>query len=81
MDVKEISSFLTKPAVTLYHVRNKANFSTLVPELTRMLDEARDKALEEVEEFLGVGVVPEFTLHIQMPKITGQNTQQFQGWT
>jgi hypothetical protein len=80
LDVKQISSFSTKPAVTLYHVRSNANFSTLVPELRRMLAETRDKAMEEVEDFFGVDV-PEFTLQVQMPKITGQNTQQFQGWT
>ena len=53
-----------------------------MPELRRMLEETRDKALEEVEDFYGVGDVPEFTLtvQIQMPKITEQNTQQFSKW-
>jgi hypothetical protein len=45
-----------------------------------MLLETREKAIVEVEDFFGIDV-PEFTLQVQMPKITGQNTQQFQGWT
>jgi hypothetical protein len=80
LEVKQISSFFTKPAVTLFHMRINASFATLMPELRRMLEETRYKALEEVEEFFGVGDVPEFTLSVQMPKITGQNTQQFSKW-
>ena len=81
LEVKQLSSFLTRPAVTLYYVRNNANISTLAPELKQMLEETRDKAFEEVEEFFGAREVPEFMLNVQMPKITGQNTQQFQGWS
>jgi hypothetical protein len=62
-------------------LRNNANFSVLIPELKRMLEVTRDKALEEVEDFYGVGGIPEFTLNVQVPKITGQSTQQFQGWS
>lgn len=80
LEVKQIASFFTKPAVTLFHMRSNASFTTLVPELRRMLEETRDKALEEVEDFYGVGDIPEFTLTVQMPKITGQNTQQFSKW-
>jgi len=80
LEVKQISSFFTKPAVTLFHVRSNASFSTLVPELRRMLEETRDKALEVVDDFYGVGEVPEFTLNVQVPKVTGQNTQQFSKW-
>ena len=64
LEVKQISSFFIKPAVTLFHVRSNASFSTLVPELRRMLEETRDRALEEVEDFYGVGEVPEFTLTV-----------------
>ena len=80
LEVKQIASFFTKTAVTLYHVRNNANSSTLLPELRCMLEATRDKALEEVEDFFGVEEVPEFMLNMQMPKITGQNTQQFTNW-
>lgn len=81
LEVKQLSSFSKRPAMMLYHVRNNSIFSTLAPELKRMMEETRDKAMEEVEEFFGVGEVPEFTLNVQMPKISGQNTQQFQGWS
>lgn len=80
LEVKQIASFFTKPAVTLFHVRSNASFTTLVPEIRRMLEETRDKALEEVDDFYGVGDVPEFTLNAYTPKITGQNTQQFSKW-
>ena len=40
MSVKEIPSFATKATVTLYRVRNDPNHSVMIPELSRMLEEA-----------------------------------------
>jgi len=80
MSVKEIPSFATKAVVTLYRVRNDPNYSVLIPELTRMLEAARDKATEEVPDYFCVQEVPRFQLSMQTPKIQGQNTQLFQGW-
>ena len=80
LKVKEIPSFATKAAVTFYRVRNDPNFSVLIPELTRMLEEARDKANAEVTGYFSLQDVPLFQLSMQTPKIQGQNTQLFQGW-
>ena len=80
MSVKEIPSFATKAAVTLYRVRNDPNHSVMIPELSRMLEEARDKATAEDVDYFSIAEVPRFQLSIQTPKIQGQNTQLFQGW-
>ncbi len=80
MSVKEIPSFATKAAVTLYRVRNDPNYSVLIPELSRMLEEARDKATAEMVDYFSIADVPRFQLSVQTPKIQGQNTQLFQGW-
>jgi hypothetical protein len=80
MSVKEISSFATKAAVTLYRVRNDPNHAVMIPELTRLLEEARDKATAEVLDYFSIAEVPTFQLSMQTPKIQGQNTQLFQGW-
>jgi hypothetical protein len=80
LNEKEISSFATKPAVCLYHVRNDPNHAVVIPELTRMLEEVRDRANEEIVDFFGIADPPQFTLSMQTPKVVGQNTQQFQGW-
>ena len=80
MSVKEIPSFATKAAVTLYRVRNDPNHSVMIPELSRMLEEARDKATTEDVDYFSIAEVPRFQLSIQTPKIQGQNTQLFQGW-
>jgi hypothetical protein len=78
--VKEIASFATKAAVCLYNVRNDPNHSVMVPEMRRMLEEARVKGNAEVEDFYGFASPPQFTLSMQTPKVAGQNTQQFSGW-
>ena len=78
--VKEIASFATKAAVCLYNVRNDPNHSVMVPEMRRMLEEAREKGCPEVEDFYGFASPPQFTLSMQTPKVAGQNTQQFSGW-
>ena len=80
MNVKEISSFATRAAVTIYRVRNDPNYSVLIPEIIRMLEEARDKANAEVTGYFSLQDVPPFQLSMQTPKIQGQNTQIFQGW-
>ena len=81
MNVKEISSFATRAAVTFYRVRNDPNYSILIPEISRMLEEARDKkANAEVTGYFSLQDVPPFQLSMQTPKIQGQNTQIFQGW-
>jgi hypothetical protein len=80
MMVKEIPSFATKAAVTLYRVRNDPNHSVMIPEISRMLEVARDKATAERLEYFSIAEVPQFQLSAQTPKIHGQNTQLFQGW-
>jgi len=77
---KEISSFATKPAVCLYSVRNDPNHAVLIPELRRMLEEARDRASEEIVYFFGIADPPQFTLSMQTPKVAGHTTQQVRGW-
>jgi hypothetical protein len=52
----------------------------MVPEMKRLLEEAREKGCTEVEDFYGFAPPPQFTLSMQTPKVAGQNTQQFSGW-
>jgi len=80
LTVKEIASFAMRVAVSLYHVRNNPNHSVFIPELKQMLEEERDRAMQDTDDFFNTADPPEFTLSMQVPKITGQNTQQFQGW-
>ena len=79
-NVKEIPSFATKAVVSLYRVHNYPNYSVLIPELTRMLEEAREKVNSEVAGYYRIEDVPHFQLSMQTPKIQGQKTQLFQGW-
>jgi hypothetical protein len=79
MTVKEILSFATKVAVTLYRVRNDPNHSVIIPEMTRMLEETRDTATAEVSNYVSIADIPKF-LSMQTSNIQGQNTQLFQGW-
>lgn len=80
LSVKEIAAFATKAAVCLYNVRNDPNHAVMIPEMRRMLEEAREKGCEESTDFFGIADPPQFTLSMQTPKVAGQNTQQFQGW-
>ena len=80
LSVKELASFATKAAVCLYNVRNDPNHSVMIPEMRRMLAEAREKGYEKIENFCAISDPPQFTLSMQTPKVVGQNTQQFSGW-
>ena len=80
LTVKELSSFATKAAVCLYNVRNDPNHSAMIPELRKLLEEARERGFDEIEDFTGLKDPPTFTLSVQTPKVVGQNTQQFSGW-
>jgi CRISPR/Cas system CMR-associated protein Cmr3 (group 5 of RAMP superfamily) len=52
----------------------------MIPEMRRMLSEAREKGYDKIVDFCGLSDPPQFTLSIQTPKVAGQNTQQFSGW-
>ena len=58
LEVKQISSFFTKPAVTLFHMRINASFATLMPELRRMLEETRYRLWRRWKNSLGWGMFP-----------------------
>jgi hypothetical protein len=66
--------------VCLYNVRNDPNHSVMIPEMRRMLSEAREKGYDKIVDFCGLSDPPQFTLSMQTPKVAGQNTQQFSGW-
>jgi hypothetical protein len=66
--------------VTFYRVQNDPNYSVLIHEITRMLEEARDKANAKVTGYFSLQDIPPFQLSMQTPRIQGQNTQLFQGW-
>jgi hypothetical protein len=63
--VKELVSFATKAAVCLYNIRNHSNHSVMIPEMRRMLSEAREKGYEEIVDFCGISDPPQFTLSMQ----------------
>jgi hypothetical protein len=80
--IKDISSFMTKTAFCLYHVRNDATADTIVAELQRLLDRAKDSASarEGVKYAYYFAEIPDMGIRIAVPKIDGMDTKRFQGW-
>jgi len=81
MSVKEIPSFATKAAVTLYQVRYDPNHSVMIPELLWMLEEARDKATTEVLDYFSMARCLGSSLVCRHQKYKVRTCSYFKGGT
>jgi hypothetical protein len=82
--IKEVASFATQTVVNIFHLRNDNTLETIMAEFRSILQEA--KAIAETEDPENAGHyswmgVPDLGLRKLMPKITGQDTSLFQGWS
>eukprot|EP00956_Cyclotella_meneghiniana_P025889 scaffold54940_cov39-Cyclotella_meneghiniana.AAC.1 len=82
--VKKIQSFTTVSVVNIFHIRTDNNFETILAEFKRALEEAKDyaesKSLEGSDIYI-LEDIPEMNMRTMTPKIQGQKTEQFQGWS
>lgn len=82
--LKDILSFDTKTAVTIFHLRNDNNDDTIMAEFKLALEEAKDIAEKEDEEGSMAYILDDLpTLNIRkfIPKIQGQDTKPFANWS
>lgn len=61
-------------------MRNDASQSAIIPELSRILEQVKEKGDKEVEGFYWYWDIQEFTLKVPVPRVEGQNMQVFQDW-
>ena len=87
LEVSELRCLETGPAIVLFNMSNEGNINTIRAEAHRLMKQAT-KHKKGTEMALGVsdadaggeGTVPAISLQIQVPKIPGQDTSQFQEW-
>ena len=82
--IKSISSFNTRSAVNIFYLRNDNDLETIKEKFKQILEEAKEIA--EVEDEDGsreyfYKEIPDLSIRKLMPKIVGQDTKVFQGWT
>ena len=82
--VKKIQSFTTVSVVNIFHLRTDNTFETIISEFQRALQQAKDYAesnnLEGSEVYI-LEDIPDMNIRTMTPKIPGQKTEQFQGWS
>ena len=82
--VKKIQSFTTVSVVNIFHLRTDNTFETIISEFQRALQQAKDyaesKNLEGSESYI-LEDIPDMNIRTMTPKIPGQKTEQFQGWS
>eukprot|EP00956_Cyclotella_meneghiniana_P018468 scaffold30756_cov39-Cyclotella_meneghiniana.AAC.6 len=82
--VKKIQSFTTVSVVNIFHIRTDNAFETILAEFKRALEEAKDYAENKNLEGSDIYIledIPEMNMRTMTPKIQGQKTEQFQGWS
>lgn len=82
--LKSIASFHTMSVVNIFHLRNDNTPELILAEFERILCEAKEVAeQEEVDESMQFlwKEIPQMNMRRLMPKIVGQDTKLFQGWT
>ena len=82
--LKEISSFDTKTVATIFHLRHDNTGATVHLEFLKALDEAKDIAENEDQEGAGAYLMddlPVLNVRSFIPKIDGQDTSAFSGWS
>ena len=79
---KKILSFKTLTPVVMYHMLHLGNHATVLSEISPILIEAQDKADAEEWRYKDTRRdIPEMVIRLSMPKINGQDTIVFSGWT
>ena len=82
--LKNISSFNTRTAVNIFHLRNDNDAETIKEEFRLILEEAKEIAeVEDAENAMEYFMreIPDLSIRKLMPKIVGQDTKAFQGWS
>jgi hypothetical protein len=82
--LKDIASFDTKTAVTIFHLRHDNDDETILAEFVLVLEEAKKIAEDEDEEgsmrFI-LHDLPLLNIRKFIPRIDGQDTKPFSGWS
>ena len=66
----------------MYHILNSGNHTTILFNIHTILIEAQDKADAEEWRYKDTRRdIPEMVIRLSMPKINGQDTIVFSGWT
>ena len=82
--IKSIASFNTMSVVNIFHLRNDNTPEMILAEFVRILSEAKDIAeIEDMEGSMQYSwkEIPAMNVRKLMPKIVGQDTKMFQGWS
>ena len=82
--LKDIASFETKTAVTIFHLQNNNNNDTILAELKLILQEVKDIEEKEDEEGSMTYIlhdIPTLNICKFISKIPGQDTKPFKGWS
>ena len=85
LEVSELRCLETAPAMVLFNISNEGNLHVIRAEALRLMKQAAkhekdtEMALDGSDADAGGEVlVPDISLQIQVPKIPGQDTSQFQ---
>ena len=84
MRMKDIASFGTETPLVIYHMLAVGHQQTLINELTKILEKARDDTAMDVmeDDFEYADTpIPQFGLRLAVPKVPGQDTKLFEKWT
>ena len=82
LQIKDLPSFLSETPFTLYKIYNQGHWPSIIRELTTILGKARDAATKDnnlEEEYETRPILP-MTFRKNVPKLPGQDTQQFNNW-
>lgn len=82
--IKKIQSFSTMSVANIFHLHNDNTHEIILSEFKRALEEAKDFAEKSSLEGSDVYIledIPEMNIQTVIPKIIGQKTDVFQGWT
>ena len=82
LHIKDLQSFCSETPFALYKIYNQGHWPSIIRELTTILEKARDAAMKDgnLEEEYETRPIPPMTFRKNVPKLPGQDTQQFNNW-
>lgn len=84
MYIKEVASFSTQSVINIFHLRSDNTVETVMVEFREILEKAKTISENEDQERAMSYMfeeVPMMAMRKLVPKITGQDTLMFQGWS
>ena len=82
LQIKDLPSFLSETPFALYKIYNQGNWPSIIRELTTIIAMARYASTKDdnLEEEYETRPIPSMTFRKNVPKLPGQDTQQFTNW-